>query len=418
MENGPQDPHYLRHVVGLAAKQAVVTHTAVFSRSGIKLVESGVRIGDTLYDKLARHKLIPTIDECLSAEDPVTPASLQKAVLDMLAEKPLYAKLLAVGDAQRTLVRMMRALPLAGPLAFKLTVAREQWPELFRHSLKVASLATAIAIHAHMTDHEVLDALAAGLFHDLGQLHIDPELLRSTRPLQEAERRHLYSHPMLAHAILERAPEWRGNVATAVLEHHERLDGSGYPKGLHENRLGRLGQVIAIAELAATVLAQHEESSWFRLGIVLRMCEGKLNRAFCASLLEMLPVDRQSVDVEPLHRVLENLVELSVAFQRWKTIASELQALPLVQRIGTRMERLERSLADTGIDLEYWSAIAADGDFDPQSLGELSVAAREAQWQLRAIARETRLKWDSLISGSEVASEAVSGWLESIDALP
>ncbi len=417
MERPPHDSHFLRHVADLARRRDVITQAPIVSLGGTRLAESGQRFDPLLYDELVKHRLMGSIAESLSIADAVTPAALAQAVAELLADAPAFAELIRDEAVRQHVVHMFSTLPLSPPLAFKLTVAREERPELFSHSIKVGYCAAAIAKQSHLPPHEVLNAAAAGIFHDLGLLHVDPEMLRSRRPLLEEERRCLYTHPLTSFLILQRDPIWHPVVSTAVLEHHERIDGSGYPKGLTGNRLGHLGQLLAVAELAATLLAYAgSQASRHRLGVVLRLNEGKLSHEYSQHLQEMFAgASFADARQHTAGEALELLVGLSINFLRWQAVERQLPTSPMAIFISHRMSRLERSLAAAGIDLEYWYTFNADTDMDAKSLGELAVAAREGIWQMHAIGHEIRRRWDRLLGGSEPIAAAVSEWLDGID---
>jgi HD-GYP domain-containing protein (c-di-GMP phosphodiesterase class II) len=419
MDPTTPESHFLRHISDLADKQEVLAHSPIHSSAGTRLVDSGERITRSLYDDLAKHHLLPSVEECLVVDDAVTPASLAQAIEELLGDEPAFASLVPDEAERHKIIRVFATIPLSPALAFKLTVAREERPEVMQHSLQVAFCAAALAHYSHLPPHEIVNAAAAGLFHDLGLLHIDPDLLRSMRPLSEQERHHLYSHPLTAYLILERNPIWHPIVSTAVLEHHERIDGSGYPKGLTEARLGSLGQLLAVAELAATMLSYGGDyASRDRLGIVLRMNEGKLNHEHCNRLLAMFPpCSVPATSFRTPGAALELLVDLSVALLRWQAIHKQLPASPLAKFIDKRMTQLNRSLADVGLDLEYWSAFHTNTELDGKSLGEMEVAAREAIWQMHAIANEVYRRWEHIVGGSAPIAAATQEWLGSIDGM-
>ena len=412
-------PHFLRHVADLAERHAVVAQMPIHTAAGVKLVDRGERITRAHYDDLARHKLQASLEDSLAVSNGVTAASLRLAVDELVNAEAAFAALLPDHGERDRLVPLFATLPLAPPLAFKLTVAREERPEVLDHSLKVAYCAAALAYRSGLPHHEIVNAAAAGLFHDLGLLHVDPDMLRSMRPLQEHERNHLYAHPLTAYLILERSPIWHPVVSTAVLEHHERLDGSGYPQGLSGDKLGQLGQLLAVAELAATLLSHAGgHASRARLEVVLSMNQGKLNHDYCNRLLAMFPPSFGAGKfAPPPGKTLELLVELSVIFMRWQAIARQQPEAPLTAFIDKRLARLGHSMADIGIDFEYWSAFSAAADFDPQAGAELEAAAREGAWQVQAIASEVRRRWEHLSPGSEAIAAAAQEWLASVDCL-
>ena len=414
------DPHYLHSIVTLGERHPVIAHRPITTVNGIKLVDSGVRLSAALYDKLVRHKLLPEIDECLSIADPVTPAALAAAAQALLDEGGLAGQL-ARHIETAAVGRVFAALPLAPALAFKLTLAREQRPRLFRHSLQVALCAVILAMqHPGASDQGLIQAAAAGLFHDLGLLHVDPEVVDRPGALSEQERHHIYSHPVAGHLILSRFPEWHPIVSAAVLEHHERLDASGYPRGLGGDDISPLGQLLAVAELAASMFfGQRSIPLADSVHVVLRLNQGKINRDI-ADLLTSLALDGPhnaapdagGVDYSA---VLGRLVGLSMAIQHWHQLAGQFADQPIAALIGRRLERLEHNLAGIGIDLQYWVMIDNDLAADTASLHELATGVEEARWQLRAIAQEARRDWERLQPKHPRARQEIHAWIARVE---
>src|SRR5665647_3392833 len=103
------------------------------------------------------------------------------------------------------------------------------------HERRVAELATAIAREMGM-DGEALEALRlAGLIHDIGKIAVPAEILAKPGRLSEVEFNLIKQHPASGFDILE-VIDFGRPVAEIVLQHHERLDGSGYPRGLSAAR--------------------------------------------------------------------------------------------------------------------------------------------------------------------------------------
>lgn len=139
---------------------------------------------------------------------------------------------------------------LAPAVAFKLTVAREQRPALYTHGVVSALIALYLAAQAGWARPAVAEVATAGLCHDLGVLHLDPEMLRPGHRMSDEERRALYAHPVIAHRILEQQPAYGPAISRAVLEHHERIDGSGYPRGATGAQTSPAGRLLAVVREA------------------------------------------------------------------------------------------------------------------------------------------------------------------------
>lgn len=134
-DSAPDSPSYLRAVTDLAERRAVVTQDAIYSDNGIKLVEKGARIDSRLYDRLVQHKLREPIDRHLSVENAVDAAALVTSAQHLLETSGLIRLMAQSLSAPERILAPLRHMPLMGPIAFKLTLMREQRPDLFEHSL-------------------------------------------------------------------------------------------------------------------------------------------------------------------------------------------------------------------------------------------------------------------------------------------
>ena len=96
---------------------------------------------------------------------------------------------------------------------------------------------------------EELDRLAwAGLLHDVGKLVVEPEVLVKPSRLDVHERRQIHQHPVAGHRIAEPLRPWLGRWGEAILHHHERWDGTGYPFGLAGEAISLGGRIVAVAD--------------------------------------------------------------------------------------------------------------------------------------------------------------------------
>lgn len=118
----------------------------------------------------------------------------------------------------------------------------------YTHCVNVAVLLAAFALHTGESREKALVAAMAGLFHDLGKALLPVSLLSARRTLSATEQALVTRHPTLGGDLLASLPNLRSEVLMAALEHHERYDGSGYPKGISKNAISRIGHLTAIAD--------------------------------------------------------------------------------------------------------------------------------------------------------------------------
>ncbi|MHB9859184.1 HD-GYP domain-containing protein [Streptomyces sp. YIM S03343] len=115
------------------------------------------------------------------------------------------------------------------------------------HSERVGQASMMIARELGMDDDRVELLRFAGILHDVGKLGVPTRLLRKDGPLTPEERRVIELHPEYGHEMV-RGIGFLGEARAAVLHHHERLDGSGYPYGLTGSQIPECARVVAVAD--------------------------------------------------------------------------------------------------------------------------------------------------------------------------
>jgi putative two-component system response regulator len=115
------------------------------------------------------------------------------------------------------------------------------------HNLNVARLCVHIGRQMSMSAFELRLLARAGLMHDVGKLAIPDAVLGKHSPLDDAEWSLMRTHPEMGLTLLDRAGQSSREVL-AVLYHHERLDGSGYPYGLKAEAIPIEARIVAVAD--------------------------------------------------------------------------------------------------------------------------------------------------------------------------
>jgi putative nucleotidyltransferase with HDIG domain len=115
------------------------------------------------------------------------------------------------------------------------------------HSERVGQASMMIARELGMDDARIEVLRFAGILHDVGKLGVPTRLLRKDGPLTPEERRIIELHPEYGHEMV-RGISFLGEARAAVLHHHERLDGSGYPYGLVGGQIPESARVVAVAD--------------------------------------------------------------------------------------------------------------------------------------------------------------------------
>jgi putative nucleotidyltransferase with HDIG domain len=116
------------------------------------------------------------------------------------------------------------------------------------HQRRVAKLAAAIATEMGLPDDQVQGLHMACVVHDIGKIRVPTEILVNPNKLTDAEFGIIKTHPSVGWEILK-GIDFLWPVAEAVYQHHERLDGSGYPRGLKGDEILLEARILAVADV-------------------------------------------------------------------------------------------------------------------------------------------------------------------------
>jgi len=420
--NAPGDNrHYLRALTDMADRGGVLTHDAIYTDRGVKLVDKGTRVDSELYDRLVKHKLRGPIEDHLSVENMVSVQSLlQVARTQCEGDTLVYLLVHTLPDmTESKLLAPVRAMPLPPALAFKLTVMREQHPLLFAHSVRMMLVAVYLGIKSGLSERECTPLAAAALLHDLGVLHMDPAWHDPANKITGAGRKQLLAHPVTAMLIIREQNIYPRSVEQAVLEHHECMDGSGYPRRLRGEQISRLGQILLTAEVVAAFFEKYaSEGAAQRLALTLKLNHRKFPADLVACLLPLLQIRAVQGDVPASQDDVQRCITLLTgAFEDWQRcrvilqpVAGQLSPEPACALVEQRLAALQRSLFESGSHPRQLAEMLPHLQGDAQGLAELALLGQEALWQLQRIIDTTHSHWPQLSASEDAGDIAVVQW--------
>lgn len=115
------------------------------------------------------------------------------------------------------------------------------------HSNRVSQLCKIMGVAMELPDIDIYKLEISGLFHDIGKIAIQDHIINKAGPLTSKEWSEIMMHPEVGSWILSSSLEM-SDIAKYVLYHHERYDGSGYPKGLKADEIPLLSRIISVAD--------------------------------------------------------------------------------------------------------------------------------------------------------------------------
>lgn len=395
---------FLKAVVDLGARQPVVTSQPIFNANGIKLLEGGVRVAPDLYERLVTHRLAQPLDECIDTEKSVDGKALREAAVEAMQRWPFFARMAPEGRTREIVLEAIASVPLPKPVALHLTLARDTRADLYEHSVLMALLAAHLVRESGTSFRDIGVAAAAGLLHDMGMLHIDPHLLDSDERLSGDRLKPVYVHPVTSSLLIGRFADYPKAAVRAVVEHHERMDGSGYPRGLAGDAISPLGRVLSLAEVVTAMFDGEREQPEQRVSLLLRIDPRRYDAALVPSIHRLLRAAPAALAVDgcaPVDASIASLLRLSDLLLQWRRTFEQLAAdgkgaqAALLQSVNSQNESLQRMLHEAGITREHLGALGDDVADDAAVRAELAALAEELLWQLHAAANQLKRRWQA-----------------------
>jgi putative nucleotidyltransferase with HDIG domain len=127
-------------------------------------------------------------------------------------------------------------------------VVESRDPYTAGHQRRVAGLARAIAAEMGLSEWQTMGVYIAGLLHDVGKVAVPFEILNKPGKITQNEFSIIKSHPRIGFEILQKI-EFPWPVTTAILQHHERIDGSGYPSGISGGKVIVESRILGVADV-------------------------------------------------------------------------------------------------------------------------------------------------------------------------
>lgn len=162
----------------------------------------------------------------------------------------------------------------------------------YHHAISVGLFSASLA---HKLNYEAKDWIQiglAGVLADIGMAKVSPTLLDKSGPLTAAEYNEIKQHPVHSYQMIKAVASLNDAVKLAVLQHHERLDGEGYPFGSNQSKIHPYSEIIAIADVYHAMSSEREyrakHSIFFILEEMRRQRFGLLNVSIVLTLTELL----------------------------------------------------------------------------------------------------------------------------------
>lgn len=421
---GCADPGVDYYVCHLArATQAGLTVSArndILDAHGITLVRAGQVIDAQVADRLMDYQLL--LNQRFS-----TPISHQVHFRRVIDGKQLFHGTYALFGKYPDILAMHRRVSNDAELSDwtidaqlpeaiwqTLTLLEQQLPERFGEALFCAWFSALIAARLKSSNAGIRRAYLAGLLRDIGFLNIPIEVLEKTGKLTPDEWRVIQGHVNFGRYCLDRIAGMPRDVSDAVAQHHERYDGSGYPRGLHGSAINRLGLVAGLADTVQAMrfrqFAQvgrsvYDAIPYLQMNAATHSME-VVNAAITLlrnSGLETTRLNPRATVSAYAFSLMERAKKLLTQVGYLEQIVDTLRILPLSEHDKALIEgalQVRNMIASSGLtrgELIAWleSMQNTDDDAILVELNELDLMLNELRWHVRKLTRSIDAFFDA-----------------------
>lgn len=158
---------------------------------------------------------------------------------------------------------LMRTINESNAIAVDIDALKVSDEYTFKHSVDVATMAMIIAKKYGLSDREIYEIGVAGLLHDIGKSKIPNEILNKPGRLTDEEFDIMRQHSVLGYKILQDKTDISDAIKIGVLQHHEKINGSGYPMGIRNNRISIYARILAVADIYDALVTERPYKKGF-----------------------------------------------------------------------------------------------------------------------------------------------------------
>lgn len=367
----------------------------IYDQRGLKLLSAGYPISPKIRDRLIDRKLKKPLETSITTDNALSREEIYKEAHLLSQTMPILSRLCPNIEQEVRQLKLVQLQPFASLL---LTLMRDNGSNSFSHMVLLTLIASMIGRKMQLDTKTMQELTLAACLHDIGELYVPRDHLFSRKRLSPQEWRNVMVHPLIGSRVIAQQMNYHENVALAVMEHHERSNGTGYPRKIKGKSISPLGEILIIAEVLAGMLAK-PDFPISRALLVLKLIPGEYpSRPLGAlhSMVQQARIEHHERIVEPakLAHIRTVLGELDNLRQKFKVHHESIDhpvEKSIAESVRLRLMQLKQAVISVGLEHcfhpETWQTILTDALMHM----EVEVTSREVAWRIRDLARDTIL---------------------------
>ncbi len=248
---------------GLISQLCKLGVSGVYVREGEDIIEEELLVSD---EEVVTPDVLATVEE-LSVADR-TKVTISESVRERVAEGIAYlcnnTESEQFADITRNITDdLMKAIDSNDAVAVDISILKVSDEYTFKHSVDVATMAMVIAKKLGMSQSNIYEIGIAGLLHDIGKSKIPNDILNKPSKLSDKEFEIIKNHSIYGYQILKGKKEISNAIKYAVLQHHEKTNGTGYPLGVGAARICPFAKIISVVDIYDALVTERPYKQGF-----------------------------------------------------------------------------------------------------------------------------------------------------------
>lgn len=418
--------HFLAALAGASSTLNVVATENILDTTGATLLAKDQALTAEIQQRLAARNLAKPLEASVCVEGGVTVHEIEQTVVRLCHDSAFLAAV--VGRDFIPLRQLYHSISLHPFVHMMLSVQRAARPELFSHSVLCSLLAGALALKDGGPIVNAKLALLAGLMHDFGEMYWSPDTRTHIAGDNRDRWQEIVAHAEAGQFLGSEFADCPESISQAVYEHHEKLDGSGYPRGIAGQELSYLGRVLSLAETVCGVI-KAPDNHGARVKLAVSFVPGEFDPQLANLLTASISgTPAAEIALSPSFDVAHALARARLMNKCLDDAQMHIEPLgrarldpqmaEVVAFAYNRIGKLKSSWESTGIG-ECFSAEAVQPGRFQENEGayfELTVVSRELIWRMRSLARQLQLLLRQRRLAGYGALESVISALEVVES--
>lgn len=391
METEVSDPdsNIIENIISASKGAEFYLSEDVYDQAGNKLLAKGYKITSDIKDKLISRVLKKPLETSITTDTSLTAADIASDTNEIIKKTHFLNSFEVELKLDLYAIKHLELEPLASLL---LTVQKNNSQASYEHTLFMMLVARLIAKKLNIDSQKINHITTACLLHDIGELYC---AVPETKNLSLEHWRSIMTHPIVGSSVVRQHMNYDTSISKAILEHHERNDGSGYPNHLIAENLSDIGKIMIISEAFSGMVKRQYDIG--NLTSTLKLINHDFPKAelnALIGLLQTLSGDNSQINTNPiLDNLVEKLSNLESIIEQLNSIKSENDKLDLFKEyLNLRLKRICQTVYASGltdcINLGIWDSIKLDEDINR----ELYVTTNEVEWKMKDLYRDISIR--------------------------